>query len=129
MQKLNTTLVYILSVVGFLCCCIGLGAISSLIALIVANKQLKKAKDNPEEYSNVAQMKTAKIVAIVALVVSGLFAIYLIYIVVMLTTNPEYACEFFTEMVNSIESNPSVPAETLEMYEQWRDEACSNLAQ
>ena len=71
MQKLNTTLVYILSVVGFLCCCIyGLGTLAAIIAIFIASKELKKYNENPEAYTNGKAMKTAKTVAIISLVIS-----------------------------------------------------------
>jgi uncharacterized membrane protein len=76
MKKLNTTLVYILSVVGFLCCWLyGIGTIAAIIAFIVATKELNKYNANPDEYVNGKTMKTAKTVAIVSLIISliGLF--------------------------------------------------------
>ncbi|ALM21577.1 hypothetical protein JCM19294_1826 [Nonlabens tegetincola] len=80
MQKLNTTAVYILSIVGFLCCCAwGLGFVAALIAFIIANKELKKYNENPEAYSNGKAMKTAKTVALVSLIVSGLVTAYTAY--------------------------------------------------
>ena len=86
MQKLNTTAVYILSIVGFLCCCFyGIGFIASIIAFVIATKELKKYAENPELYSNGKAMKTAKTVALVALIVSGLMAAYTAYQYVALT--------------------------------------------
>jgi len=80
MQKLNTTAVYILSIVGFLCCCFyGIGFIASLIAFFIATKELKKLAANPEQYSNGKAMKTAKTVALVALILSGIMAAYTAY--------------------------------------------------
>ena len=70
MQKLNTTAVYILSIVGILCCCIGLGTVAAIIALVIAINQLKKYNANPEMYSNGKAMKNAKVVAIISLVIS-----------------------------------------------------------
>ncbi|MFT6096445.1 MAG: hypothetical protein ACJAXY_002584 [Nonlabens sp.] len=71
MKKLNTTLVYILSVAGLLCCWLyGIGTIAAIIALVVASKELNKYNTNPDEYVNGKTMKTAKTVAIVSLVVS-----------------------------------------------------------
>lgn len=127
MQKLNTTLVYILSVVGFICCCFGIGWIPSLIAFFVANSELKKAAANPEEFVNVSAMKSAKIVAIIALVISVLFALVIIYFIYMISNSPEFACEFWTNAVESMESNPSVTQEQIEIYEELRDNACSKL--
>ncbi len=80
MQKLNTTAVYILSIVGFLCCCVyGLGFLAAIIALVIANKELKKYANDPQSYSNGKAMKTARTVALVAVVVSGLMAVYSAY--------------------------------------------------
>ncbi|BAO55599.1 CCC motif membrane protein [Nonlabens marinus] len=80
MQKLNTTVVYILSIVGFLCCCAyGIGLIASIIAFVIATKELKKYAENPELYSNGKAMKTARTVALIALIVSGLMTAYTAY--------------------------------------------------
>jgi uncharacterized membrane protein len=80
MQKLNTTLVYILSVVGLLCCCVyGLGTVAAIIAIVVASKELKKYNANPEQFVNGPAMKTAKTVAIVSLIVSLIGLALVIY--------------------------------------------------
>ncbi|KQC34242.1 Interferon-induced transmembrane protein [Nonlabens sp. YIK11] len=86
MQKLNTTVVYILSIVGFLCCCFyGIGFIASIIAFVIATKELKKYAENPEAYSNGKAMKTAKTVALVALILSGIMAAYTAYQYIVLS--------------------------------------------
>lgn len=80
-QKLNTTLIYILSIFGFLCCCIlGVGIIPSGIAFFLSNKQLKEAYANPDNYENIEAMKTAKIVALVVLIINVLMVIRVIYV-------------------------------------------------
>ena len=79
-QKLNTTLIYVLSVFGFLCCCIGgLGVIPSGIAYFISNKQLNKAYADHENYENIDGMKTAKTVAMVITIINALYLIYNIY--------------------------------------------------
>jgi amino acid transporter len=79
-QKLNPTVVYILSVLGFLCCCIGgVGFIPSGIAFFMANSQLKKAAADPEGYEGMEGMNTAKIVALVVLIINVLYLLYTIY--------------------------------------------------
>ena len=79
-QKLNTTLIYVLSIFGFLCCCLaGLGLIPSGIALFLSNKQLKEAYADPENYENIEAMKTAKTVALVSLIINGLFILLVLY--------------------------------------------------
>ncbi|WP_438962834.1 CCC motif membrane protein [Nonlabens sp.] len=127
MQKLNTTSVYILSILGFLCCCLGLGWILSLIGFLKANKDLKKANEDPDNYENINAMKTAKTIAIISLVISGLVGLWVLYTVIMILTNPDFACEFWNEAVRNVENNPGVQPEVVDMYREWRDEACSKL--
>lgn len=81
-QKLNPTIVYILAILGLLCCCFGgLGFILAGIAFIIANSKLKAVKMNPENYdvSSVKAMNTAKIVAIIILIINILYLISTIY--------------------------------------------------
>lgn len=79
-QKLNTTLVYILAIIAFpCCCCAGLGIIPAAIAYFIANGKLKEASYNPEEYENIQAMNTAKIVALVALVINVVYLGFTIY--------------------------------------------------
>jgi|GEM_PF-324063 len=101
MQKLNTTVVYILSIVGFLCCCFwGIGFVASIIAFVIATNELKKYAQNPEMYSNGKAMKTARTVALVALIVSGLMAAYTAYQYVVLSE--EERMEQTLEMMESL---------------------------
>ncbi|MGJ8685408.1 MAG: CCC motif membrane protein [Nonlabens sp.] len=80
MQKLNTTLVYILSVVGFvLCCCSGIGVIPAAIGFYLANKGVKEYEANPDGYSNGPAMKTAKTVSLVVTILAALVAAYTLY--------------------------------------------------
>ena len=73
-QKLNTTAVYILSVVSILCCCFGgIGIIPAGIAYYIANGKMKDASHNPDEYENISGMKTAKTVAMVALIINAVY--------------------------------------------------------
>ncbi len=78
-QKLpNVTIVIVLSIFGFLCCCFaGIpGILFGGIGLMLALKDEKKYKENPEGYSNYSQLKTAKILAIIALAIGVLYLIY-----------------------------------------------------
>ncbi|WP_194850754.1 CCC motif membrane protein [Nonlabens antarcticus] len=127
MQKLNTTTVYLLSIVGFLCCCLGIGVITSAIGLNIANKSLKKYKENPELYSNGNAMKTARIVAIIALIISIITTGIVIYIIVMLSTSAEFACEFYRNAVESMQNNPSVTSDQIQPWIEKQQEACSQL--
>ncbi|GGH47936.1 Interferon-induced transmembrane protein [Mangrovimonas yunxiaonensis] len=81
-QKLNPTLVYVLSILGLLCCCFGgLGFILAGIAFFVAKSNLKKAQLAPESYDpgSVKAMNTAKIVALIILAINVLYFVATIY--------------------------------------------------
>jgi len=80
--KLNPTIVYVLAIIGLLCCCFGgLGFILAGIAFFIANNKLKEAQENPEDYdqSTVKAMNTAKIVALVILIINVLYFLLSIY--------------------------------------------------
>ena len=77
---MNTTVVYILSVVGLLCCCLGgLGIIPSGIAYYMASNQEKVATLNPENYENPKAIKTAKMIAMIILIINIVYLIYTVY--------------------------------------------------
>ncbi|MEL0650113.1 CCC motif membrane protein [Algibacter sp. TI.3.09] len=81
-EKLNPTLVYVLAIIGLLCCCIGgFGFILAGIAFFIANSKINAAKANPEQYdpASVKAMNTAKIVALVILIINVLYLISTIY--------------------------------------------------
>ena len=79
-KKLNPTLIYVLSILGFICCCLG-GAFLSVPAFIVAHKKVKDAELNPEDYEgDIKAMKTAKIVALISAIISSLILFRIIYV-------------------------------------------------
>jgi hypothetical protein len=82
-QKLpNVTIAIVLSIVSFLCCCfsIGIGGILlSGIALFLVNKDAKLYAQNPENYSNYSQLKTAKIIAIIGLSLGVIALVWTIF--------------------------------------------------
>lgn len=82
MEKLNSTSVYVLSIISFICCCFGgLGIFLAGPAFIMANKKLKEAEAAPNRYepSSVNAMKTAKIVALIALIINAVYFLATIY--------------------------------------------------
>ena len=81
-KSLNTSLVYILCIFGLLCCCFaGLGFLLSGPAYLMANKKIKDAELNPDDYEgSVSAMNNAKIVALVVLAINLLNLIYTIYV-------------------------------------------------
>lgn len=108
MQKLNTTPVYILSIIGIICCCFyGLGTVTAIIAIVMANKELKKYNINPEEYTNASAMKGAKTFSIVSLIISFIGLAFIIWAYL----NP---CIFLDWYIGLFENNPNVPSESLE---------------
>lgn len=81
-QKLpNVTLGLVLAIASFLCCCFaGLpGAIVAAVAFFILKNDEKKYIENPEQYSNYSQLKTAKIVAIVGIVIGVLYFLLSVY--------------------------------------------------
>ena len=81
-QKLNPAIVYVLAILGLLCCCIGgLGFILAGIAFFIANSKLKEAQSNIDNYdiNSVKAMNTAKIVALVILIINLLYLLLTIY--------------------------------------------------
>lgn len=119
MQKLNTTPVYILSVIGIICCCVyGLGTITAIIAIVLANKELKKYKAEPDAYSNGSAIKNARTFSIVSLFISFIGLAFIIWVMI----NP---CLFFDWYIGMFENNPNVPAESMEqIYQAARDAGC-----
>lgn len=80
--KLNTTVIYILSSVGLICCCVGgFGFIPAGIALFLAINKLKEYNANPEDYENPKAMQTAKTIALVVLILNLAYLAYTIYII------------------------------------------------
>lgn len=81
-KQLNTTLIYILSITGLLCCCFGgLGFLMSGPAYFIANKKLKDASENPNNYEgNINAMNTAKTIALIILIINILYFVYAIYV-------------------------------------------------
>lgn len=81
-QKLNPAIVYVLAIIGLLCCCFGgLGVLLAAPAFFIAQSGLKKASLNPDDYdqSSIKAMNTAKIVALVILVINALYLLATIY--------------------------------------------------
>jgi len=79
-QKLNTTVIYILSILAFPCCCFGgIGIVPAGIAYFMAKSKMKEVNENPDAYENGQAMNTAKIIALVALIINVLYLLWTIY--------------------------------------------------
>ena len=85
-KSLNPTLVYVLSIIGLLCCCIaGSGIFLSAPAFYIAHTKVKNAQLNPDDYEgDINAMNTAKIIALVVLIINVIMIIRVIYV---LSTN------------------------------------------
>ncbi len=82
MKKLNITLIYVLSSLSLLCCCFaGIGIILAIPSFLIANKKLKEAELNPEEFEadDIKAMNTAKTFAMVALGINAIYFTYSLY--------------------------------------------------
>ena len=80
-QKLNTTPIYILSVLGLLCCCfLGFGIIPSTISLFLSNKQYQKAIADYENYDNIKSMKTARIISLIVFIINLIMVARVLYV-------------------------------------------------
>ena len=81
-KSLNTAVIYVLSIIGSLCCCVGgLGFLFSGPAYLMANKKIKDVELNPDDYEgSISSMNTAKTVALVILIINVLYLLYTIYV-------------------------------------------------
>ena len=82
-KQLNPTIVYVLAILGLLCCCFGgLGFILAGIAYYIAYSKIKDAHLNPDDYEgDIKAMNTAKIVALVITIINLLLLIRTIYVI------------------------------------------------
>jgi hypothetical protein len=79
-KKLNPTLVYLLSILGFICCCLG-GAVLSIPAYFIAHNKIKDAELNPDDYEgDLKAMKTAKTFALISSIIGLLILVRIIYV-------------------------------------------------
>lgn len=104
-KQLNTTIIYVLSILGLLCCCFGgLGFLFSGPAFLIANNKVKNATENPDDYDgNLNAMNTAKIVALVSLIINVLYLIYVIYLI--FSGGFDESLEKWQEIMAEIEKN------------------------
>lgn len=81
----NATAVLIMGILSLVACvCYGLGFIFGIIGLILANKDEKLYKANPQRYMGYSNLRTGKILSIVGIILSIIYIVYLIYAIVAL---------------------------------------------
>jgi len=99
----NATAVIILSIISIItCCCFGIiGVVFGVIALFLANKDMKLYRANPELYANYNNLNTGRILAIIGTVLSVLTFLYFAYVIAVMT--PEQWEEIKTEYTRAYE--------------------------
>ena len=77
----NGTAVLVLGIMSIVtCCCYGfVGLILGIIAVVLANKDLKLYQESPELYLNYKNLSIGKILGIIGIVLSSLFLIVILY--------------------------------------------------
>ncbi len=83
----NVTISLVLGIISFIACCcsMGIGGILlSGIAFYLTKKDEKLYAENPDQYDNHSQLKTAKIIAIIGLVLGVITLIWTIVRIVMM---------------------------------------------
>lgn len=93
-QKIETTGIYVLSIVGGLLslCCGPLGLILAIIGVVMASNKMKAYKENPKSFIGIENLKTAQVISYVALGLSILLSIYMVY---MMATSWETIMESY----------------------------------
>jgi hypothetical protein len=78
----NGTAVLVLGILSIItCCCYGfIGLILGIIALVLANKDLKMYQENPELYLNYKNVSIGRVLGIIGIVLSSLFLLLIIYV-------------------------------------------------
>lgn len=79
----NATAVLVLGILSIIgCCCYGVvGVILAIIALVLANKDLKLYNANPSQYKSISALNTGKILSIIGLVLSIIYLLLIAYVV------------------------------------------------
>jgi hypothetical protein len=104
----NATAVLVLGIFSIVCCCCwGLGLIPGVIALILAAKDMKEYRQNPDLYSNYSNLNIGKVLSIIGVSLSG------IVLVIFITINILYTEEEIQEFRHNLE---------IKMQEQQREQ-------
>lgn len=79
----NATAVLVLGICSFVgCCCYGIvGIILSVIALVLAAKDMKLYLESPELYINYSNLNIGRILAIIGLVISTIYFAFSVYMI------------------------------------------------
>ena len=104
-KQLNTTLIYVLSIFGLLCCCFGgFGFLLSGPAYLIAHNKIKDATEHPDNYEgNINALNTAKTIALIILIINLLYFIYVVYLI--FSGGFDESLEKWQELMAEIEKN------------------------
>lgn len=78
----NATAVLILGILSIItCCCYGIfGLVLGIVALVLANKDMKLYQENPEVYLNYQNLSIGKILSIIGIILSAISLMCYIYL-------------------------------------------------
>jgi len=78
----NATAVLVLGIFSIVTCCgYGLGIVMAVIALVLAAKDTRDFRENPDLYSNYGTVMAGKILSIIGLIIGAVFLALLVYII------------------------------------------------
>ncbi|HLA57013.1 MAG TPA: CCC motif membrane protein [Flavobacterium sp.] len=77
----NATAVLILGILSIISCCFyGVGVIFAIIALVLANSDMKLYRQDPESYLNYQNLNIGRILSIIGMVFSMVMLVFCIYL-------------------------------------------------
>ena len=103
----NATAVLVLGIISIIgTCCYGIiGLICGIIGIILANKDMKLYRANPNAYSNYSNLNTGRILCIIGVILSVLAIAYFIFVFVAIgmdaLSDPDLLQERILELQNS----------------------------
>lgn len=83
-QLPNSVAVFILGICSILFGCFLIGMITGIIGLVLAGKDKRLHKSNPEEYSGYGLLNAGYIMSIIGVVFSGLWVLYFLFYIIIL---------------------------------------------
>lgn len=78
----NNIIVLILGIISMpLCFCYGIGIITGTIGIVLAQKDLKFYRENPERYEGLGNVQAGKVMSIIGIVLSVLFLLIIVWMI------------------------------------------------
>ena len=76
----NATAVLVLGILSILtCCCYGLGLVLGIIAIVLAQKDMKLYRESPELYTNYPNLNIGRILAIIGVSLTAIYLAITVY--------------------------------------------------